>query len=212
MKKKVNIYKLPKVNSWDEFYANRSWPPVPKHEQDVLFKNEFLGKYPKGTSLLEVGCGDGKWSAILSSRFKVTAIDNSANAIKEALALCKVRKINNVEFLCGDALNAEGQYDIIFARGPSFLNFPSADVRFVSNFKKLLSLCTQEVIFNIASRTPFEVWKPSGLLTPLADVDSPNSQWYHHDPEILKTNLAKLGAAHISYEKHKARIYASVKV
>lgn len=66
---------------------------------------EAIRKFcPQPKSILEVGCAEGVFTAMLSetfSRTKITGVDISSTAIKRAIEKCK--DCPNVEFLEGDA-------------------------------------------------------------------------------------------------------------
>ena len=74
-----------------------------KYLRQVEAIREFC---PQPKSILEVGCAEGVFTAMLSQTFpqtKVTGVDISPTAIKRAREKCKDRP--NVEFIEGDAIH-----------------------------------------------------------------------------------------------------------
>lgn len=60
----------------------------------------------KGKLLIDVGCGTGNWSIAASTLFEqVVGIDRRQDRINAALQIAKTMRIDNIDFLVGDAAN-----------------------------------------------------------------------------------------------------------
>lgn len=84
----------------------------------VLTKNAMIKflKPSKKDSILEIGCGPGKWTNILSEKCKkIVSVDISKKMIYEAKKYCKCRK--NISFIHGDImeLNFDEKFDKIIS-------------------------------------------------------------------------------------------------
>lgn len=185
------------MKNYDKFYEEGGFG-YSEHLEEWIFDNVFEGKYEKDASLLDAGCGDGFWSFLLSSRFNVTGIDTSHSGIKMALKKSRKYKTKNIDFICGDALEVRGCFDIIFCRAISCLNLPPQNLLFKENMQKLFSLCKKELIYIQYTQKPYGRWDESNLFD--KDSDSKtyyNSKWYYHDPEELYKVFSQLGNAEV---------------
>ena len=84
---------------------------------DLLHKDV---QYPKGSKVLEVGCGVGAQTLMLAKNnpeSQITSIDISRKSINQAKTLLKNKKIYNVQFQVADLFNLpfkEESFDHIF--------------------------------------------------------------------------------------------------
>jgi ubiquinone/menaquinone biosynthesis C-methylase UbiE len=73
---------------------------------------ENLAVSPEGLTVYEVGCGAGRLTVHLASRFKkVVAMDVSGEMLKAARAAAKAREIKNVKFVEGNGTDFQPQTD-----------------------------------------------------------------------------------------------------
>ena len=104
---------------YNKFYDNH------KKENKFVYNfdwcKSFIDEYieiPKNkTSLLDVGCGDGVWSIVLSDYFEVTGIDNSKVGIENAVYYSKEHG-KNINFICDDIETIKEKCDVVFCRCP----------------------------------------------------------------------------------------------
>ncbi len=97
----------------------------PKADPEKVFKSEILKLSSAQKIVLDIGCGDGKFTHDLSHYFnKIIGIDNSKQLLKIATQKQKGAKIKNLEFIFADAQKIpfpNSKFDIaINRRGPSF--------------------------------------------------------------------------------------------
>ncbi|GHC80809.1 hypothetical protein GCM10007079_20040 [Nocardiopsis terrae] len=80
-----------------------------------------LGEIRPGRSLLDVGCGPGSITADLARRVapgRVTAVDNSAEAVEQARAGAEEAGVANIDFLVGDVHDLDlpdDTFDVVHA-------------------------------------------------------------------------------------------------
>lgn len=81
---------------------------------------KFVSRIKSGT-MLELGCGAGRYAIYLSSFFSsIEAVDMSKVQIDVALQDIKTAGINNVEFTCGDVITYQpknNRFDVIYFSG-----------------------------------------------------------------------------------------------
>ena len=98
-------------------------------------------------TLLDVGCGDGVWSIVLSEYFNVTGIDNSKVGIENAIHFSKEHK-QNINFICSDIQIIKEKYDVVFCRCPSFFGGYSPEHPIFKKFLPIvLNLCKKTFYF-----------------------------------------------------------------
>jgi len=125
------------INSWSTYYSNFS--------RLKTIRNNFVHSYylfkilkEKPKSVLEVGCGTGSQSSLLSYFIKdVYAIDNNVKVIKMAKNLNKGRN-GRVKYIYADAFNLpfeNNRFDLCFSQG-FFEHFSN---------KEILSLCKEQL-------------------------------------------------------------------
>tara|TARA_X000001388_G_scaffold20926_1_gene13846 strand:- start:3659 stop:4288 length:630 start_codon:yes stop_codon:yes gene_type:complete len=183
------------LRNYEKFYEEGGFHYNAAAQKRWLFENTPLQHYPKESTLLDAACGDGFFSFLLADYFDVTGIDVSTMGIEAANKRKAAENVPNVKFILGDALTLKGQFDVVFCRAPSFLNFPSSDIQFQKNLKKMFALCTQELYFIMSTKPPYERWQPSDIFTTESDTEWVNSRWYYHDPVVLQEVFDTLGTA-----------------
>ena len=102
-----------------------TWNPADyaKHSHaQYLWAGEVIAKLDlKGTeSVLDIGCGDGKVTALLASHLhsgEVIGIDSSPGMVNSARESFPQSKYQNISFLCMDALDIRftERFDIVFS-------------------------------------------------------------------------------------------------
>lgn len=101
-----------RTEHWASFYRDhKAAPPSP-------FAIACVPRFPAGTSLLELGCGNGRDAAFFAkNELRVTAFDRSETAIR---ACIDGPAGGTAEFLCLDAANvgtlAPRQFDVVYSR------------------------------------------------------------------------------------------------
>lgn len=101
-----------RTEHWARFYAQAAAP-----EEPSSFARQVHGKLAQGTSLLEVGCGNGRDASFFASEgFAVLGVDIS----EAAIALCRERyTLRNLSFLAGDIRavpDGAGPFGAIYSR------------------------------------------------------------------------------------------------
>jgi SAM-dependent methyltransferase len=126
-------------DAYSEWYKSGGYGYDPRQSRIWLINETSLADF-RGTCL-DIGSGDGFWSWLLSEWYHVTGIDpvaggvEVANVIKRRLPLTIQRR---VEFIVGDALDAQNQYDVVFCRAPSF-----STTRFIDRSNRRCSIPTE---------------------------------------------------------------------
>jgi len=104
------------IQKWDAIdYANQSSAQL-KWAKDLIEKMKILGS----ESILDIGCGDGKITALLAQKCsdgQVIGIDSSQNMIDEAATSFSSEKYSNLSFQVMDASNLtfNEDFDLIFS-------------------------------------------------------------------------------------------------
>ena len=109
-KKKLGILQSTMLTSNEE-EALKKW----ENEKKIVL-NYMLPYLNQNSSLLELGCGIGRWSRILSNYVKeVDAVDLNSIFIKKAKQLSEQEDKNNIKFYCSSMKDykSEIKYDII---------------------------------------------------------------------------------------------------
>lgn len=153
------------------------------------FINTYIETPRESQTLLDVGCGDGVWSIVLSDKFNVTGIDNSKVGIENAIHFSKIHK-KNINFICDDIENIKDKYDVVFCRCPEFFGgYAPDDPVFKKFIPIVLNLCKKTFYFIVYSKPPFSRY-------------SETKTSYFHDPEVLRKIFEKYGSVHLKYEKN----------
>lgn len=104
-------------NNWEEFFDGHA----PQYLQNVFTKNTFAEvnfivdelKLPRGSEILDIGCGTGRHSVELAERgYKMTGVDLSSGMLAEAEKAARAAAVN-IELIHCDAakFRAEKTYD-----------------------------------------------------------------------------------------------------
>lgn len=105
-------------NTRSEGYRLQVEKELEEHQEETYLK--YFRQIPSGSKVLDIGCGPGYFSLLLSSMgMQVTAADYSENMLEEAKAITKLNLASNVEFVRADAqdLPFEGNFfDAIVSR------------------------------------------------------------------------------------------------
>ncbi len=98
MKSGIETYYSRRAAEYENIYKK------PERQEDLQLIKKFVIDSYQDKSVLEIACGTGYWTEIISgSANSITAIDSS----KEVLEIAKAKsyRINNVEFIKDDALS-----------------------------------------------------------------------------------------------------------
>ena len=177
---------------YDNFYDNHK--KENKFVYDISWCRKFIDEYiekpNESKSLLDVGCGDGVWSIVLSEYFNVTGIDNSKVGIENAIHFSKEHG-KNIKFICDDIETIKDKYDVVFCRCPEFFSgYAPDDPVFQKFIPIVLNLCRNVFYFIVYSKPPFNKY---------ANKEKTS---YFHDPEIVAEIFKKYGSVSVIYEKN----------
>ncbi len=156
-----------------------------KFIKERIINNNFINNYE---TLIDVACGDGIWSIVLSDFFHVTGVDNSYQAIINANIL-KNKYSKNINFICDDIKNINGKYDIVFCRGPEFIGGYSPDDNIFKNFiPKLIELCKKKLYIIVYSKEPFNYYANEKKTS------------YYHSPKVLTDIFSIYGKTYTTFK------------
>ncbi len=144
--------------------------------------NLFQGK---GT-LLDSGCGNGRFSEALSAYYRVTGEDVSPGGIYMALQSSKDKTLD-IQYRLANSLELDDMFDVVFLRGPSYLEGNHADsdeLQFA--LKHMVSRCRNRLVYVSWSRQPFNHKNSKGC--------------WSHDPEKIKSKFEAYGKVEMTYE------------
>ena len=163
--------------------------PVYAYDWCKKFITERLPKPTEGyrPSMVDIGCGDGIWSIVLSDNYKVTGIDNSEQGITNANILAD--KYNaKVHFQLADILETQQKFEYAFCRGPEFFGGYAPNSEVFQLFKRAVAkLFTKRMYFIVYSKPPFSRYAN----------DEKTS--YYHDPEVLVEEFSAYGTCSYTY-------------
>ena len=184
------------TNIWRKDY-NKFYGEHRKEKKFVYNFNwckSFVNKYieiPKNnTSLLDVGCGDGVWSIVLSDKFNVTGIDNSKVGIENAKYFSNQHK-KNINLICDDIEKIKDKYDVVFCRSPEFFSgYEPDDAVFQKYIPIVLNLCKKTFYFIVYSKPPFNT-----------NANEEKTS-YFHDPKVLRRIFEVYGLISVIYKEN----------
>jgi ubiquinone/menaquinone biosynthesis C-methylase UbiE len=109
-------------NTWDNFWRYKKINYIPisifKDKYLLRFKVSYIKKFiSSNSSVLEVGCGDGKLLSLLPNDIEITGLDISSYAIKKAN---KNLKNKNVSLILGNVFTHEfkdNMFDLVLIDG-----------------------------------------------------------------------------------------------
>lgn len=119
---------------------------------DFFLNNCDIKSYIKDCkTLVDIGCGHGIISEKLSDYYDVTGEDISVPAIK--IAMYNTKKVN---YICKSSLDIYDKYDIVFAKGPSFLvDYHINSENFKRNLEHLIYRTNNILIYITYTIAPF---------------------------------------------------------
>jgi SAM-dependent methyltransferase len=167
------------LTNYDKFYLSGGFGYDVKWGRDFLLRRTQLAK-GSGT-LLDVGCGDGFWSHLLSEWYDVTAEDPSLGGVMMGAA----RGNEKVTFYHRGHTDSSTVCDVIFCRAMSQLSREIDDV-FRDTLECLLSRTRRQFIYIAYTELPF-------------NLRHPTSQ-YLHNPEDIQRCFSLYGTAETSFE------------
>lgn len=177
---------------YNEFYKDHADQNkfVYKFDWCKSWIKQYIDIPEKKINLLDVGCGDGVWSIVLSDYYNVTAIDNSEQGIINAKNWAN--KYNkNINFICGDIKDIKEKYDVVFCRCPSFFGGYGPEHPVFKKFLPIvMNLCKKTLYFIVYSRPPFSTYANEKKTS------------YYHDPNILKNLFESYGKVDLKYERN----------
>jgi len=136
-------------------------------------------------SLLDSGCGNGRFCEAFARRYDVTGEDLSPGGIYRALEGARERGLN-IRYRLADSLAIDDMFDVVFLRGPSYLvGVPALSEKFAAALAHMIRRARRELIFVSYSTAPF-------------GVQNRSANWMH-DPEHVALAFASHGGANISY-------------
>ncbi len=131
---------LSQKTEWEERYKNKDTPWDSRSAEPYLIGLVQKGIIKSGTAL-DIGCGTGNESIFLAQQgFKVTGIDLSETAVREAKEKALASKVNptfiQMDFLTN---SLEGTFDFILDRRVFHFFDPSEHSAYIHNIEKLLA-------------------------------------------------------------------------
>lgn len=137
-------------------------------------------------TLLDSGCGNGRFAEALSRWYSVTGEDLSRGGIYRALERCREQQLN-IRYRLADSLAIDDMFDVVFLRGPSFLEgaHASSDA-FSDALSHMIGRARRRLVYVSFSREPF-------------GVQNKFACWMH-DPALVEQAFLAHGGAKLSYE------------
>lgn len=139
---------------WEKSYIDNNVSTFSKGPtQDVKEHFEFL---PRGVSVLDVGCGEGRNSIFMAKLGNtVDAFDISKSGIRKATLIADKEKVQ-VNFFAEDLSNFifNKQYSIILSHGVLHLPYKLVRDKFIGEMKKNTTVGGYNVIGVFANRLP----------------------------------------------------------
>ena len=168
-----------KLTATDKFYLDGGFGYDPKWAKSFIEERTSLAN--GSGRLLDLACGDGFWAFILAEWFDVTGEDLSPGGI--FMARKKAREENlPVSFELIDSLETSDQYDVVFARGPSFWSNRSPDDDdFARGLDRVFQRVKEKLVYITYTDEPF-------------GRHNEGQSSYYHDPEVLRSRFSAYGA------------------
>ena len=133
-------YLIDEINNYKFSIYPDSFYQVNKEGMTNIYDKalEFINN---NKTLLDLYCGTGTIGIWLNNKFdSITGVEINESSIKNANINKKLNKLNNIEFICSDAKNIEGNFDTIVVDPPR--NGLSKDV-----IKYLNESNTKEIVY-----------------------------------------------------------------
>lgn len=170
------------TDNYDVFYSNGGFNYNKQWGENFIKTRTIIPKLPKNYTILDVGCGDGFWSNILSEYHSVIGIDVSKGGIE--MAKLKYKDNAKTSFERIGALDYKEKHDIVFCRACSLLSCPTDSEKFEKNSEYLISLAKEYFIY-------VEYSKPELY-------NSHDGRWYHKNPYEIQEKFRKYGETELS--------------
>ena len=178
---------------YDKFYKKGGFGYDKKleHHKKWIYSN-FIKDGDIENTVLDVGCGDGFWSVILSPHFKsVTGVEPSRGGIEMANKRKIKLELNNTTFLVGNGLDVEDKFDVLFLRAPSFFNCPPSSDLFFKSLEKMTSLYNKRLVWITPIKKPYNTWNPakSSYFQDPTNIDKVFSKYGNTTIEVIDNYL-----------------------
>ena len=185
------------------YYRSLRWEKdrLTRFERDLTRRTleEELGSEP-AASILELGCGPGTWTGILSQRAEsVVALDLSPGMLEQAR---RAVPDHHVEFVNGDAVRFETDRQFDRVVSVRVLEYIPEWAAVVAKLGKLVTPGGRAILI---TKTPLSVWRGTGrerwfvagpkrLARRLLGRSQPNDFWQRHiSVRAMKHALAEAG-------------------
>ena len=130
------IYQKILIRKWNKFYNESRFPWG--FDLDPDLKN-IIPNFPVGSRVLDFGCGTAKNALYLAETgHKVTAIDFSSVAMRQANMLIEKRSVSGIKFICTENIDSQGEFDIVICLGVLHGHLKEDIMLIVKNLQKAL--------------------------------------------------------------------------
>lgn len=137
-------------------------------------------------SLLDSGCGNGRFCEAFARWYDVTGEDLSRGGIYRALERAQERDLK-IRYRLADSLAINDVFDVVFLRGPSYLEgFPALSDEFAAALAHMIRRARRKLVYVSYSAAPF-------------GVQNRFACWMH-DPEHVARAFEPHGGAAVSYQ------------
>lgn len=138
-------------------------------------------------TLLDSGCGNGRFCEALAKYYRVTGEDISPGAIYMAQISSETKRELNIQYRLASSLDLNDIFDVVFLRGPSFLEGNQvSSLEFQSALQHMVNRCRCQLVYVSWSPEPFNVKNRFGC--------------WSHDPEAIRAEFSRYGQVAVSYQ------------